>query len=1136
MEELKSLNIGAVVRRAETSSQYKTATASQPFDLAVLDMSAPPASSVLEALRKDDEELPLVFVSGGYSSVCHLEGIARRASARRIQRRKDVELEQTHRAILERVAAGAQLTETMERIVRMIEVQSDDLIGSILLLDPEKGVLRHGAAPHAPEDYIRAIDGAAIGPAAGSCGAAAFRGERIIVEDIATHPNWAAYKHLALPHGLKACWSSPIFSAKHAVLGTFAIYYRESRGPTEDEVRWVDRATHLASVAIERDRSEKELRRSEAKVRQLLDTAHEGVWIIDLHGRTQYVNKRMADSLGYEQSEMRGRNALAFAFKADRPECKMRLRRRSSGISEQYELRLVRRDRSLLWAILAASPIVDESGTVTGSLGMITDITDQKAAGMKLERSEAEFRAIFDQSAIGIVLISFDGRIVKFNTAFSRFVGHSEPDIKGSRFQDFTDPRDVHQEIEFYQALISGLRESYQNERRFVRKDGGTAWGRETVSLVRGLDSAVMYAIAMIEDVTETRRLQETINQGERFRALMFENITDIVFYLGVEERTRFRFLAVNPAFLKATGLDEDQVIGRLADEVIPKPSFDLVLLNYKKAVLEHRTVRWEEITEYPAGVKYGEVSITPIFDESGRCINLVGTVHDITDRKQAEIRIAEQAELLDHANDAILVRGLDQTIRYWNAGAQKMYGWTREEILGRKISELLYRDKTDFERATTQCLREGLWSGELLQYAKSGKVTNAFCSWTLFRDERGRPKYILAINTDITERKNLESRLILSQRMESLGVLAGGIAHDFNNVLTAIMGNAGLASAQIPPDHPAQEKLAIIGSASRRAADLVHQILAFSRRREPKRDRIHLQPVVTEAVKFLTASIPAMIEVEPILGPENLEIFADPSQIHQIIMNLGTNALHAMEERGGVLRVETDSVNLKSKLHALPADLQPGPYVRLRISDTGHGMDPETLSPSFEPFFTTKPTRGTGLGLSVVLDIVKNHDGGIEVSSKPNGGSSFTVYFPVPAEKATPPSEKEPLETPRGRGERILYVDDEKSIVALVVSLLEGLGYRAAGESSAAQALKTITENPHSFDVVVTDQAMAEMSGSELMREIHRVRPDLPIVLVSGYLTSDQAAQALQRGAKTALMKPGFIRELPDALRQILD
>jgi hypothetical protein len=254
VDDFKFEEYAPAVYRVETVSQYRTALADHSFDLTVLDMAARPASALLEILRRGDEELPLVIFSDGYSSeveskaleygACvfsrtsdpsslrHVVENARRSAARRILRSKDDELEQTHRVILERVVTGAALSETMEGIVRMIEAQSSDIICSILLLDSEKGVLRHGAAPNLPEEFIRAINGSSIGPMAGSCGAAAFRGERIIVEDIATHPNWVNYKHLALPHGLKSCWSSPIFSPAGAVLGTFAIYYRESRRPT----------------------------------------------------------------------------------------------------------------------------------------------------------------------------------------------------------------------------------------------------------------------------------------------------------------------------------------------------------------------------------------------------------------------------------------------------------------------------------------------------------------------------------------------------------------------------------------------------------------------------------------------------------------------------------------------------------------------------------------------------------------------------------------------------------------------------------------------------------------------------------------------------------------------------------------
>src|SRR5262249_20277164 len=277
LEDFKSAGYTTTVRPIGTDSQWRTALADNAFDIAVLDLTHRPTPALLKILRQREEPIPLLIFSDEHSAgieskaleygalvvsgapdssnLRHVAENARRTSAARILRRQHDDLDQTHRAILERVAAGAPLSETLERIVRMIEAQRDDLICSILLLDPEKGVLRHGAAPSMPQEFVHAIDGSSIGPAAGSCGAAAFRGERIIVEDIATHGNWENYKQLALPHGLKACWSSPIFSPERAVLGTFAIYYRQCRGPTNDEIRWVDRATHLASVAIVRDKT-----------------------------------------------------------------------------------------------------------------------------------------------------------------------------------------------------------------------------------------------------------------------------------------------------------------------------------------------------------------------------------------------------------------------------------------------------------------------------------------------------------------------------------------------------------------------------------------------------------------------------------------------------------------------------------------------------------------------------------------------------------------------------------------------------------------------------------------------------------------------------------------------------------------
>jgi PAS domain S-box-containing protein len=476
----------------------------------------------------------------------------------------------------------------------------------------------------------------------------------------------------------------------------------------------------------------------------------------------------------------------------------------------------------------------------------------------------------------------------------------------------------------------------------------------------------------------------------------MYGAVADIVFYIGVEPEHRYRFLSVNPAFLKATGLPEHAVVGRLVSEVVPEPSRAVVQGNYDRAIRERKVVTWDEMSTYPAGVRYGEVSVTPIFDADGQCTNLLGTVHDVTERRLAQERMAEQAALLDKAKDAILVRDLNGVVRHWNLGAERLYGWSREEAIGRNVRQLLYRDPTAFENGQRQAIETGEWSGELTQYTRDGRALTVEGRWTLLSDPDGQPKSILAINSDVTERKLLEAQIVRAQRLESLGTLAGGIAHDFNNILTAIVGNLDFARRTITTAHPAQEALAEAERASTLAAQLVQRILAFSRQQEPRRAPVRLPQLVQETLKLLRSAVPSQV-IETRFADDVPEILADPTQIQQVIMNLGTNAAYAMRRRNGVLRVQLDRATLTRRLIAGTSELAEGDYARLIVSDSGAGIDGPTLERIFDPFFTTKPEgEGTGLGLSVVHGIVKNHGGGIVVESTPGRGTTFSVYFPA--------------------------------------------------------------------------------------------------------------------------------------------
>jgi len=383
-------------------------------------------------------------------------------------------------------------------------------------------------------------------------------------------------------------------------------------------------------------------------------------------------------------------------------------------------------------------------------------------------------------------------------------------------------------------------------------------------------------------------------------------------------------------------------------------------------------------------------------------------------------------------------------------------------------------------------------------------------------------------------EMVRLEGKLRQAQKMEAMGRLAGGIAHDFNNILTAILGHAEIASMQLE-GHPVKGNLQQVIKASQRARDLVQQILAFSKQKPTERKVAFLDPVLQEAVKLLRVTIPASVEIVTHSDASNAAVLVDTSQVHQILMNLGTNASHAMKETGGCLTLTLELVKVGSDIVRQNPNLKEGPHVCLSISDTGCGMDPSTLDKVFEPFFTTKaPGEGTGLGLAVVHGIVQAHEGAITVESKIGHGTSFRMYFPVVAAKIQTAIEP-PKETPEGHGEHVLIVDDEPLILALSETMLESLGYRVTSHSHPDTALKDFQTRSEEFGVVITDLNMPGMSGLQLVRELLDARADIPVVLMSGYVGDMEHEQATRLGFHSMLAKPFTLRALAEGVADAL-
>jgi PAS domain S-box-containing protein len=592
-----------------------------------------------------------------------------------------------------------------------------------------------------------------------------------------------------------------------------------------------------------------------------------------------------------------------------------------------------------------------------------------------------------------------------------------------------------------------------------------------------------------------------------------------------------------------------ERVFGYLAAEVIGQP-LDMLLPPWLRAVhrqhVEHfagsvdtlrpmddRGIllgRRRDGTEFPikASISKFEVEGTPI---------LTVRLRDITERRQAEEVSQRLAAIVRSSDDAIIGKALDGTITAWNAGAERLYGYTAEEALGRHISFLVPPDHQGELRAILERILKGelIRNIETVHLRKDGVLRDVALTVSPIRDASGGVAGFAAIGRDITERKQLEVQRWQAQKMEAIGTLAGGIAHDFNNILAAITGYAELVVDDLPAGSRQRGPLEEILAAAARAKEVIRQILTFSQRSEPARRPIALQTVVAEALRLVRASIPTTVEIRQQVESGDAVVLADPTQLHQVVLNLAANAGHAMRERGGVLDVQLKAVDVDAEFAAEHLPLQPGRHVRLTVRDTGHGMPPQVQERIFDPFFTTKqPGEGTGLGLAVVHGIITGHGGAIVVESAPGRGTRFDIYLPCHAgaleEAATP--EERPV---RGHQERILIVDDEPALVRIWAAMLEKLGYRVTGSTSSREALETFRGNPQAFDLVITDQTMPNLTGEALAHEMLRLRPDLPIILCSGSNHALREAKGQGPGIRAVLLKPVARRELSSTIHQLL-
>jgi PAS domain S-box-containing protein len=696
------------------------------------------------------------------------------------------------------------------------------------------------------------------------------------------------------------------------------------------------------------------------------------------------------------------------------------------------------------------------------------------------------------------------------------------------RFLELVHPEDRDAVDAAFTRSIS-LKEPQEFEHRILVPGGRVKHVIERWQVFFDADGTPSVAIGTTQDVTERVQAELELKRTSNLLSAVADGLPDPVFVKDLEGR----YLLLNKGAASFVGKPVEEVLGRDDTALFGPEDARLVMDNDHEVIVSGKAITTEEVLTAAGVTRTYLATKAPYRDDQGRVIGVIGISSDITQRKLAEQKLREQATLLDKAQEAILVRDLDHRILYWNKSAERLYGWKAEEVLGQSIRELLYKDPASFSAATQAALERGEWVGEIQQYNREGRPLTIEGHWTLVRDEQGRPQSILAINTDITERRRLEQQVLRAQRLDSIGTLAGGIAHDLNNVLAPILMSVELLRSQ-EKDPRRQDILATMEASARRGADMVRQVLSFARGVEGSHAPVQTDQLLADLEKIANETFLKTIRVVRGVPDDLWNVMGDATQLHQVLLNLCVNARDAMPG-GGTLTLSAANTWVDEAAAARMVGLRPGPYVHIQVQDTGTGMSPEVQERIFEPFFTTKEVgKGTGLGLSTSLAIVQSHGGFLRVESDPGSGSVFHVHLPAHA-VSEPHEASSEQDLPRGNGETILLVDDESSIRRTTGQALETFGYRVLTAADGAEALAVYAARGGEIDIVLTDMMMPLMDGASMIQALRRMNAGVRIIASSGLNVAGMVTRAAEAGVHTFLAKPYTTESLLKTLHQAL-
>jgi two-component system cell cycle sensor histidine kinase/response regulator CckA len=933
------------------------------------------------------------------------------------------------------------------------------------------------------------------------------------------------------------------------------------RPPTSYEFRFVDRhgvvrqmintvqlipgtGYSIASLNDITDRTlyEQSLADSQERYKSLLAAIPDPVVAYDKDGAVHYINDAFQRTYGWTLAELEG-HRIDFV---PEEEAERTAKAWSHQLEEEKELLTTRRrtkDGRAIDVEICGASLRDASGNYEGALVIHRDITDRKKAEQALRESENRFRLVFQTSPDAINLSRLeDGVYVSVNQGFCDLSGYSAEEVLGRTSLEidlWADPDDR-------VRLVKELQEQgavHNLEVRFRLKDGSVRTGLVSAAIINLED--VPHLISITRDVEEWKQAELAMRESQdRARATLEASPDPIVVY-DVNGHTTY----VNPAFSRVFGWELSELKGARIPYI--PPSEQEIASN-----LLRRGVKQDEPISVTSRrlTKDGRIIDVVINaartkDASGQVSGMVVNLTDITERRNMERALQESEEryrdLVDNINDFIYTHDLEGRFTSLNRAACQTLGYQPEELIGLSVSGIMRRDlwQAFFDEYMKELQDHGSVSGLGAYFDRDGGKHYLEYRSDLVRGD-GQEDFVRGSAREVTERilaereqRKLEAQLRQAQKMEALGTLAGGIAHDFNNLLTAIMGYGELAQLAALKGKSNAAQVEHIVDAAERARDLVKQLLTFSRRSETDLKPIDLNQLVAQSVKILKHTIPKMIDLRMKLA-DNLDyVRADATQLEQVIINLANNACDAMPE-GGRLVFETNMTTLDGNFTKQHLEMTPGTYVELMVTDTGHGMDKETLGQIFDPFFTTKEIgKGTGLGLSTVYGIVKEHEGHVYCYSEPGMGTTFKIYLPavqLDGESLEPVRYPEPME--QVGKETILLVDDEEVIRKMGAEILESVGFKVVSVSSGEEALAIYKERPRDFDLVILDLGMPGMGGHRCLKELLSLNPAVKVLIASGYSAEGKVKDTLKEGAAGFIAKPFRFNDLLNTIRSVID